>query len=252
MNVPMLHPDGYKMCYISKKKARWYVNNQLAKYADSNEQSIQLTFAPNGPGNQNNPFYLNRRKAQCVVCGTTTALTKHHCVPKCFRKHFPVEIKSRSSHDILLLCRHCHEKYEQHGNELKQHLCNQYNVNINIYKGQRFLRMNKYVAYVKSLLKNWDSIPIEVRNQLMHNIEQLSQVKCQCYNDVVKIHQEHDVHRLPKYGKLVMDQVNDLEAFEQLWRDHFVQTMNPKYLPKFWNQGFHRGGVYNIKHEQQN
>lgn len=45
---------------------------------------------------------------RCVVCGKDNRISKFNVVPHSYRKFFPVDLKSHSSHDIVLLCTRCH------------------------------------------------------------------------------------------------------------------------------------------------
>ena len=38
-------------------------------------------------------------------------------------------------------------------------------------------------------------------------------------------------------GKLVAEKVEFRDAFSIGWREHFVKTMEPKYLPEGWETG---------------
>ena len=96
-NCQILHPDGSLMCYCAMRKINWYLKRNLATQISNNPVVIKLNFQPKGKGNADNPFYLQERRNICVVCGTQENLTKHHCVPYCFRKHFPNEYKSHTS-----------------------------------------------------------------------------------------------------------------------------------------------------------
>lgn len=35
-------------------------------------------------------------------------------------------------------------------------------------------------------------------------------------------------------GKIIVDNLTDIE-FERMWRNHFVKSMNPKFLPTGWS-----------------
>jgi hypothetical protein len=35
---------------------------------------------------------------------------QHHVIPLVYRAHFPMKLKSHSSHDIVLLCGSCHQR----------------------------------------------------------------------------------------------------------------------------------------------
>ena len=43
-------------------------------------------------------------------------------VPACYRRYFPVHLKSHRSHDIVLLCVDCHERAQITAEEVKRQL----------------------------------------------------------------------------------------------------------------------------------
>jgi hypothetical protein len=120
-NWKMLSPEGTLMCRLSDKKANWYIDRELAERVDGEEKTIRLTFTPNGIGDTNE-YMLEDKASLCVVCGARHDLTFHHVVPHGYRKHFPIEWKSHSSHDNLLVCERCHHLYERSAWELKKRL----------------------------------------------------------------------------------------------------------------------------------
>jgi hypothetical protein len=65
------------------------------------------------------PYYRTRRIDQCVVCGARKHLLKHSVVPSEYRTHFPLRLKKHSSHDVLLACFECHERWVRFDNGLK-------------------------------------------------------------------------------------------------------------------------------------
>ena len=34
------------------------------------------------------------------------------------------------------------------------------------------------------------------------------------------------------FGKLIFDKITNIYEFQQMWLEHFVNNMNPKYLPE--------------------
>lgn len=50
---------------------------------------------------------------RCVACGDDSHYLRYKVVPACYRRHFPVHLKSHRSHDIVLLCVDCHEVAHQ-------------------------------------------------------------------------------------------------------------------------------------------
>ncbi|KAK2946373.1 hypothetical protein BLNAU_18734 [Blattamonas nauphoetae] len=84
-------------------------------------------------------YPMGRKQDKCVVCGwedprdegenTATGhehpdgeegLTRHHVLPAVYIRWLPVSFKEHISHDLLLLCHTCHEKYEKIADKLKE------------------------------------------------------------------------------------------------------------------------------------
>ena len=41
------------------------------------------------------------------MCGRHGDYLRHNVVPHCYRSHFPLEMKTHLSHDVVLLCQAC-------------------------------------------------------------------------------------------------------------------------------------------------
>jgi len=37
------------------------------------------------------------------------------------------------------------------------------------------------------------------------------------------------------HGQIVMNQINDIQSFVEMWRSHFLENNKCQYLPKDWN-----------------
>lgn len=55
-------------------------------------------------------FYVQSRQNRCVGCGEEGHFLRYKVVPSCYRRHFPVHMKSHRSHDVVLLCLDCHHE----------------------------------------------------------------------------------------------------------------------------------------------
>lgn len=126
-NCVIQNKDGTFLCYCNKKKIRWYIKKGIADEID--EHTIRLRFEAKGSGSKDNPFYNQPRDNKCVVCGTTEDITKHHVVPLSFRKHLDIEYKSSKHHDVLPVCRTCHDEYEKQADLLKSIIIKPYKSN---------------------------------------------------------------------------------------------------------------------------
>ena len=88
---------------------------------------IRLKFEPRGRGHEGNEYYLAPKSNVCVVCGAAAGLMRYAVVPQMYRRHLPEQLKSRSSHDIVLLCIKCHQLASVRANELRDALSRECN-----------------------------------------------------------------------------------------------------------------------------
>jgi len=220
----MKSPDGHLMCYIGLKRANWYVNRNLAHY--NNEKEIQLHFKPNGLGH----YYDKARNVpvenQCVVCGCNDieSLSKHHSVPECFRKHFPNRWKSYRSHEILFVCVDCHTKYELEAQKVKHKMIKEFG-------GEHLFREESRIrGHIKTLLKHSNELPAD--KKLDMQIEVMIHHELDDLNDDILRECLKKPSKNP-YQMFAQSITNHFE-FNKLWKEHFIEVLKPKYLPKYW------------------
>lgn len=230
-NCKMLSPDGVFMCRMGKKRVDWYVERGLAKIVSFDPYTIQLLFKPNGLGNHEDAYYLAEKENICVVCGCEGDLTKHHALPRCFRRHFPSYLKRYDSHDVLLVCRLCHEQYEIHATELKKKLVGCPNVTSMQEEDVAHIRA---IKAAKTLIRYEDKIPCDSALRLMLRIEEYAGD----FND--EIVKELAGSRFGGYHssdvwKDAVSEIVDYNEFTKMWRKHFVDVMNPLFLPTYWS-----------------
>jgi exonuclease 3'-5' domain-containing protein 2 len=229
-NCTMLSPEGLPMSKCSEKKARWYLKRGFADLISDNPIVFKLRFKPNGPGWYGDEFYLGDKENRCVVCGNYNDLTKHHTVPNCFRKHFPMHIKQHSSHDILPLCLECHITYESHALRLKNQILSEHNVRVEK-PNESLLYMQKIASALK---KHREIIPTFRVNHLENLLIEYYKTE-----ESIDILVDKTLKECPDAGQSerwrdLVNTIDDLYGFCQLWRQHFVETMNPQYLPNGW------------------
>ncbi|KAJ2809129.1 hypothetical protein H4R20_000369 [Coemansia guatemalensis] len=119
-NYRVLDINGDLLFRTGQSRVNWYLSRDLARQIDSS--TIQLTFTNKGTGRRDEPFYLQDMPNKCVVCGVAELLTLHHVVPRQYRQFMEEAVKSHSSHDLLPLCVDCHDRYERHAVQFKQHI----------------------------------------------------------------------------------------------------------------------------------
>ena len=225
----MLSPDGLLMCYISKKRAKWYMDRNLAK--NISDKKIQLLFKPNGLGHNHEPHRNIPVKNCCVVCGFNSdisQLSKHHTTPECFQKYFPLKWKTYRSHNILFLCLDCHNKYEIEAQKLKQKMIEPFGGE-EIFKNDVAIRKR-----IKTLLKDPSYLPPDKKLDL--------QIEVMIYHDVDDVSEEVLESLLKKKVespfKSYAENITDFVEFNKLWKQHFISVMNPKFLPPYWGPDY--------------
>lgn len=222
------------MFRCSIKKIQWYIKKNLVQQIG--EKQYKLMFQPKGKGHVGDDFYLYQKQTICCCCGSEEELQRHHVVPYCFRKYME-QIKEHSSHDILLLCLSCHERYEKDfASKLKKEL----SIKMKIDFGGKDIETNlplKTVIKIRnmatSLTQYAQKLKINSRIKIKNNIKkcighELSEKELDYWST-------KKTDNIIEYGQYVVDNTEDIVSFIKMWRLHFIETMNPKYLPKGWS-----------------
>jgi len=236
-NIKMLAPDGQQLCCVGKKRADWYVDRNLADIVCKDPLTIKLNFEPSARNNINDLFFLSHKKNICVVCGNDNLedLTKHHVVPYCFRKHFLSRYKDKNHYDIVILCKECHQRYEIKCDCIKKDLAIKYNKKV---LGDKFeiLKRNKTNRLASAILKNGDKIPQKRKEKIYSELKLFLNKKYITHEDLVSIENMNPDKTRIEWHKEVVDNCNDIDLLIRNWRRHFVETMEPKYMPEYWDE----------------
>ena len=237
------------MCYCARRKVDWYLSRNLANIVSENPTVFQLKFQPKGKGYSLYPELITKRFNICVVCGDTDPLnlTKHHCVPSRYRKLFPHQYKARASHDIVPLCPDCHEKYERSvaTREIEKSICEEIGVETISPEDEEYNRKFRTIALAKNIIKYGESIPTKRLSELEQKIKSVFNIPNITKSELKKLIKETKLepglYRLSQksnWDKAVKNHLKTHDAidiFIKRWRQHFVDTMKPQFLPDFWS-----------------
>jgi len=232
-NYKVFSPEGHLMFRCDQKKANWYLSRDLADLMET--FTIQLKFEPKGLGNHNKVYGLTEMDNKCVVCGSNEFLTRHHVVPICYRRFFPINIKSHNFHDVLSLCAGCHEKYEKYAYNNRLKIADEYDVPINgeLFNNKDFLKVRRLSSCLVDgaypNIPKWriKEIKTEVKGYFgwkritKRRIQDIIDIKVKVYNRT--------------HGEVVISKLVDINTFIKDWRRNFIQNMDCKYLPKNWS-----------------
>jgi hypothetical protein len=232
-NCQVQSPDGILMFRCDEKKANWYLNRDLGEIVSDDPLTIRLKFEPNGLGNHNKDFGLSEMKNQCVVCGGDEFLTRHHVVPYCYRRYFPLEVKSHNFHDVLSLCVECHENYERFADKLKLELADEHNAPINgeVDDKKDSIRFSKIASTL--LRPDVNNIPKKRIIKIKSEVKNFFGIKRLTKKRIKEISSIRSVLKRT-HGEMVMENISDIQSFVEMWREHFIENMNCQYLPKDW------------------
>ncbi len=265
-NWKVFHPHGKHMFTCGEKKAFWYIEKNLAIISD--DKCITLTFIPKGNGYEDDEeFGRAPRITRCVVSGIEYGLQRHHIVPYCYRMYFPEEYKAKNHHDVVLVNNEVHSEYEQYANTFKDEIAVMYGVKTIGELNAEYTAMLRengktgsiLIHTIHSIIKSYNKMPYETKIEKLYFIsEQLDvpydvvskfnyiqlyklylllrekQIK-NAYN--VKANNrklyDHGYHVVQK-----LDTEDKIEEFVKLWRTHFIETMQPQFMPQGWSVDF--------------
>lgn len=233
-NCQVYSPDNILMFRCDEKRANWYLSRNLADVTILSPLTIRLKFQPKGLGNHNKEFGLVEMVNRCVNCGSEEYLTRHHVVPYCYRRYFPLSLKSHNFHDVLSMCVECHEKYERKADELKNNLSKIYQSPING-ELQSCKELVKYVKIAKTLSLNYNQIPKSRLINLKKEIKQYFKISKLTKEKIDEISNIKLFVVKKTHGEIVINKIDNLQDFVEMWRKHFVDNNECKYLPNTWS-----------------
>jgi len=245
-NCSVEHPDGHLMFRCDRKRADWYLKRDLATIIQDEPLLIRLNFVPKGRGHIDEPYYLAPKENRCVVCGSTKELTRHHAVPHCYRRWLPIRLKSRSSHDVVPLCVDCHERYETLAFDLKKKLAEQYDAPINGEKEAESPAFRAARSSAYAILHFGHQMPPERKAVLQSRIALYLNKPFVTDEDLIRLAKKKRERRLHSYGQNLINKLTDFDEFIRLWRTHFVETMQPKFMSEHWDVNHRLEGDKNV------
>ncbi|KAG0315001.1 hypothetical protein BGZ99_007741 [Dissophora globulifera] len=129
-NISVYAPPHSALIFrCSQKRARWYLSRGLAR--SESPTSIHLNFTPGGQGHVDDPYHLEERKNNCVVCGESTedvGATMLHVVPEQYRKWLPMKLKSHASYDVLVACPECNANWDREAGVVRKRIADIFSV----------------------------------------------------------------------------------------------------------------------------
>lgn len=236
------------MSHCAQRRMDWYLKRDLAEKID--DKTFKLKFPPKGMGNSKDvEYFKEERSNHCVVCGTKENLTIHHIVPYCYRKHFPVETKSRNSFDVMCVCHECHDEYERTAEKQKRDFAKAFGIGFDNTIDKEIRQINKIVGAAQALQMHHTKMPVERIDELEHFLSFSFGYEVTTDNVAEVIAKEQlEKHRIQKgqdqTSKLVLEaflaEGNEIIDFILFWREHFLEHAKPQYISELWLEGYQK------------
>lgn len=240
-------PDGKSLTTCDKRKAEWYLLKGLAEKVGDEPLRVRLNFEPSRRPTSDQDYYLQNKENVCVVCGKDKDYVRKIIVPQEYRKYFPTVLKDHSSHDVLLLCINCHLQSALYDDALKHQLAVECDAPLESGRSTRaYLNhdLSKVVSAARALLRHRDNdrIPesrIVELEALVKNFYGVSALTEELLNEAANIDYKQQNPDFVPHGKKVVEHYmakeGGLLGFEKMWRQQFVNMMEPKFLPAMWS-----------------
>ena len=131
------------------------------------------------------------------------------------------------------MCVSCHENYERKADELKRILDESYGAPINgeIIKNE----LSKYANMAKKLIDPEVKLPTKRRLSLVKNIKEKFGIKRLSKIRLHEISKIKCITNRVSHGEIVITKIDDIQLFIEMWRKHFIENNDCKYLPRKWN-----------------
>ncbi|XP_008512451.1 exonuclease 3'-5' domain-containing protein 2 isoform X2 [Equus przewalskii] len=238
-------PDGQPLCTCDRRKAQWYLDKGIGELVSEEPFVVKLQFEPAGRPESPGDYYLMVKENLCVVCGKKDSYIRKNVIPHEYRKHFPIEMKDHNSHDVLLLCTSCHAISNYYDNHLKQQLAREFQAPIGSEEGLRLLEdpERRQVRSGARALLNAESLPAHRKQELLQALREFyntdtvtDEMLQEAANLETRISNEGYVpHGLKVVQCHSQGGLRSLMQLESRWRQHFLDSMQPKHLPQQWS-----------------
>jgi hypothetical protein len=136
------------------------------------------------------------------------------------------------------MCTYCHHKYELVADILKKEIGEEYDMPVHGVGIKYDEKMAKVKSAAFAILNHGHKMPVDRLNELYKRIsDYLGKEVNQEDLDSLIIKETYDFKEYVHHGKHVVSKIplGQIEPFIKKWRQHFIDTMQPKLLPKNWS-----------------
>ncbi|XP_049776642.1 exonuclease 3'-5' domain-containing protein 2 isoform X2 [Schistocerca cancellata] len=230
----------------------WYIQNNLGDLITEDPFTVRLRFEPSGRAvGEVGSYYTQVKDNCCVVCGRTESYLRKNIIPREYRKYFPAVMKDHTSHDVLLLCWECHQLSNWHDLSLRTTLAKKCDAPIGTKENLKTYNipgLKEVRSAAVALLRNGDKIPParkeEIKKKILNYFQERGENNVELTPEMLEeasvvetcvLNQDYQPHGQKVVEFFKQDGMGGLVQLERMWREHFLETMQPKYLPPLWS-----------------
>lgn len=156
-------------------------------------------------------------------------------------------MKEHISHDVLLLCVHCHQKSNITDLKLRKKLAALCEAPISSKDGDtKFIELphiKQIKSFARALLEHSHEIPEErkavLRKGILDHYPDKTELTEEFLNELNLLSTSELCDNFTSHAQKVTDYFNSnnggLTELEKMWRENFLANMKPKFLPELWS-----------------
>ena len=119
---------------------------------------------------------------------------------------------------------------------MRLEIANNYDIPLNRTKiNDPIIKARKIAAVY---LNHYDVIPEKRREELLIQFTEFANIKNpnkDIFNEYIEKYSDYDTLNHGEEVVKILLENDEIENFMRMWRQHFLDSMNPKYMPKFWS-----------------
>lgn len=245
-NMEIYAPNGLFLGYIPTHRFKWYIERDLAEKI--NDKAIKLSFEPKNIKSLEALRSIHAPKEnKCVVCGNTEEINRYRVTPYEIKKLLPEKYKAHRANDVVALCNEDVPDADYFTREFKFELFKKYDIDVtnfkltgkddNIYKLVKKILFRKKKTYYKDEDETFKH-SVEYANECLVKYFNKIPTKEELEHFIVECEEKMQFEGFKTPENMLVKKVideNNIIGFLNLWKQNFVDKLEPKYLPwDFW------------------
>lgn len=138
---------------------------------------------------------------------------------------------------MLCICVECHGVYEVHATKLKVKILEEFNIPpecVDNRPDRELGRIKKNAIAIKYYAHRMPNERLEILLQSLREFFSKDKISLKDVDEACNINTFIKQSQYKNSSEYVVAHLEDIEDFSSRWRQHFIDCMNPTYLPQYW------------------